>query len=71
MQLDQVLGTLQTDTRKDLQKLLEGYGEALNGEPQPGEDDDQDPDVQGETAGESLNDSLDYARRRAARARRS
>ena len=38
-----------------------GYGEALNGEPQPGEDDDQDPDVQGETAGEALNDSLDYS----------
>jgi ABC-type transporter Mla subunit MlaD len=61
VQIDQVLGTLQADTRKDLQDLLEGYGEALNGEPRPGEDDDQDPDVQGETGGQALNDSLDYS----------
>ncbi|MBA3264535.1 MAG: MCE family protein [Thermoleophilaceae bacterium] len=61
VQLDQVLGTLQTNTRKDLQDLLVGYGEALNGEPRPGEDDDQDPDTKGETGGESLNDSLEYS----------
>ena len=29
VQIDQVLGTLKTDTRKDLQKLLIGYGDAL------------------------------------------
>ena len=61
VQIDQVLGTLQTNTRKDLQKLLVGYGEAINGEPQPGEDDDQDPEVQGLTAAEALNDSLEYS----------
>jgi ABC-type transporter Mla subunit MlaD len=61
VQFDQVLGTLDTNTRKDLQDLLAGFGESLNGEPGPGEDDDQDPDTQGETAGESLNDSLDYS----------
>jgi phospholipid/cholesterol/gamma-HCH transport system substrate-binding protein len=61
VQLDQVLGTLQADTRENLQKLLIGYGGALNGEPEPGEDDDQDPDVQGETAGQALNDSLEYS----------
>ena len=61
VQIDQVLGTLTTSTREDLQKLLIGYGNALNGEPEPGEDDDQDPDVQGETAAESLNDSLDFS----------
>ena len=61
MQLDQVLGTLKTDTREDLQKLLIGYGDALNGQPQPGEDDDQDPDTKGETAGKALNDSLKYS----------
>ena len=61
VQLDQVLGTLQSDTREDLQKLLAGYGDAINGEPRPGEDDDQDPDTRGETAGESLNDSLEYS----------
>jgi phospholipid/cholesterol/gamma-HCH transport system substrate-binding protein len=61
VQFDQVLGTLGTSTRKDLQELLVGYGDALNGQPKPGEDDDQDPDVKGETGGEALNDSLDYA----------
>lgn len=61
VQLDQVLGTLKTDTREDLQKLLIGYGDALNGKPQPGEDDDQDPDTKGEIAAKSLNDSLKYS----------
>jgi phospholipid/cholesterol/gamma-HCH transport system substrate-binding protein len=56
-----VLGTLTANTREDLQKLLIGYGGALNGQPQPGEDDDQDADVQGETAGQALNDSLEYS----------
>ena len=61
VQLDQVLGILKTDTRADLQKLLVGYGDAINGKPQPGEDDDQDPDTKGETAGKSLNDTYAYA----------
>jgi phospholipid/cholesterol/gamma-HCH transport system substrate-binding protein len=61
VQIDQVLGTLQSDTRKDLQKLLIGYGGALNAPPQPGEDDDQDKATRGETAGKSLNDSLQYS----------
>ena len=61
VQLDQVLGALQTDTRKGLQKLLEGYGGALNAKPQPGEDDDQVAAVQGKTGGEALNQTLDYS----------
>jgi phospholipid/cholesterol/gamma-HCH transport system substrate-binding protein len=61
VQIDQVLGTLKTDTRKDLQKLLIGYGGALNAKPLPGEDDDQDASTKGETAGKSLNDSLQYS----------
>src|SRR5215207_2886100 len=61
VQLDQVLGTLTANTREDLQKLLIGYGDALNGKPQRGEDDDQDPDTKGETAGKALNDSLQYS----------
>ena len=61
VQLDQVLGTLKANTREDLRKLLVGYGGALNGRPQPGEDADQDPGVQGETAGQALNDSLAYS----------
>jgi phospholipid/cholesterol/gamma-HCH transport system substrate-binding protein len=61
VQVDQVLGTLQADTRKHLQDLLVGYGEALNGKPGPGEDDDQDADVKGETGAQALNDTLDYS----------
>ena len=61
VQLDEVLTSLQSDTRGDLQKLLQGYGDALNGPPLPGEDADQEPITQGETAAESLNDSLDTA----------
>ena len=61
VQLDQVLGTLTTNTREDLQKLLIGYGDALNGPPQPGEDADQDPDTKGETGAQALNDSLKYS----------
>ena len=61
VQIDQVLGTLKSDTRKDLQKLLIGYGGALGAEPQPGEDDDQDASTRGETGGKALNDSLENA----------
>jgi phospholipid/cholesterol/gamma-HCH transport system substrate-binding protein len=61
VQFDQVLGALQTNTRKDLQDLVAGFGDSLNGQPKPGEDDDQDPDVKGETGAQALNDSLDYA----------
>jgi phospholipid/cholesterol/gamma-HCH transport system substrate-binding protein len=61
VQIDQVLGALKTDTRLDLQKLLIGYGGALNAKPLPGEDADQDKDVRGETAGTALNQSLQYS----------
>src|SRR6185503_10442166 len=61
VQLDQVLGTLTTSTREGLQKLLEGYGGALNAKPLPGEDDDQVADVKGKTGGQALNETLDYS----------
>ena len=61
VQLDQVLGSLKTNTRKGLQKLLEGYGGALNAKPQPGEDDDQVAEVKGKTGGQALNLTLDYS----------
>jgi phospholipid/cholesterol/gamma-HCH transport system substrate-binding protein len=61
VQLDQVLGTLQADTRKNLRKLLAGYGGALNNKPQPGEDDDQVEEVKGKTAGQALNQTLVYS----------
>jgi virulence factor Mce-like protein len=59
VQIDQVLTTLQADTRKNLQNLLKGYGDTIYGDPLPGEDDDQDKDTKGERASKSLNDSLD------------
>ena len=61
VQLDQVLGTLQADTRKGLQKLLVGYGGSLNGKPLPGEDADQVADVKGKTGGQALNLTLNYS----------
>jgi phospholipid/cholesterol/gamma-HCH transport system substrate-binding protein len=61
VQLDEVLTALQYDTRRNLQRLIRGYGEALQGRPRPGEDDDQDPATRGETAARSLNDSLRYS----------
>src|SRR5690606_20762207 len=56
---DEVLTTLSFDVRRDLQVLVQGFGEALDGEPRAAEDRDQDPDVRGDTAGEALNDALD------------
>jgi phospholipid/cholesterol/gamma-HCH transport system substrate-binding protein len=61
VQLERVLGTLRTDTRTELQRFLRGYGDAIGGEPAPGEDADQDPATRGETAGESLNDTLEHS----------
>ena len=61
VQLDQVLTSLQINTRRNLQVLLRGYGDAINGEPRPGEDADQVPAVRGDTAAQALNKSLEYA----------
>jgi phospholipid/cholesterol/gamma-HCH transport system substrate-binding protein len=62
VQLDQVLTALQADTRKNLQRLVRGYGNALDAKPKPGEGDaTQDPAVRGKTAAEALNLSLKSA----------
>jgi phospholipid/cholesterol/gamma-HCH transport system substrate-binding protein len=60
VQLDQILTSLQAPDRENLQKLLAGYGTALNHRPTAAEDRTQDPDVQGESAAESINDSFAY-----------
>ncbi len=60
VQLDEVLTALQSDSREDLQLLLEGYGTALTYEPTAADDKTQDPDVHGETAARALNDSFEY-----------
>jgi phospholipid/cholesterol/gamma-HCH transport system substrate-binding protein len=61
VQFDQILTALQSDTREDLKRLLEGYGTALTYAPTAADDLGQDPDVKGETAARSLNRSIDYA----------
>ncbi len=61
VQLDQVLGALQVDTRRNFQTLVQGYGNALYGKPTPAEDATADPSTRGERASKSLNDSLKYA----------
>jgi phospholipid/cholesterol/gamma-HCH transport system substrate-binding protein len=61
VQIDQVLSSLQADTRANLQTLLKGYGDAIDGKPLPGEDADQVPSVRGLTAAQALNRSLDYS----------
>jgi ABC-type transporter Mla subunit MlaD len=63
VQIDQVLSVLQGSARENAQRLIQGYGNALNGKPKAGEDEANgaDPDTVGQTAAQSLNDSLDYA----------
>jgi virulence factor Mce-like protein len=61
VQLDQVLTTLQYDSRVDLQDILRNYGDALKRPPSALSDATQDPAVRGETAAKSLNDSLRYS----------
>jgi phospholipid/cholesterol/gamma-HCH transport system substrate-binding protein len=59
VQLDNVLTALQADTRRSLQDTLIGFGEALDSEPTPEDDADQDPDVQGLTGAQAINKALD------------
>ena len=63
VQLDQLLTSLQSDTREDLKSLLAEYGRALDG---PAAESDrlmenEDDSTRGETGAESLNDTYDDA----------
>jgi phospholipid/cholesterol/gamma-HCH transport system substrate-binding protein len=60
VQLDQVLTSLQQDTRTQLQELLDTYGRALTARPTPAQDAAQDPSVRGLTAAAALNQSYKY-----------
>ena len=55
VQLDQVLDALNTDTRTNLQNFLIGYGDGLTRKPSKADDAEQDPEVRGLNAAESLN----------------
>jgi virulence factor Mce-like protein len=63
VQLDQVLTALQSDSRDDLQTILDEYGKALTAKPTPAQDRAQDAAVRGETAAQSLNDATRTAGR--------
>jgi phospholipid/cholesterol/gamma-HCH transport system substrate-binding protein len=60
VQFDEVLSALQSPVRADLNRLLEGYGTALNHRPTAAEDVNQLPEVRGKTGGEALNGALKY-----------
>jgi phospholipid/cholesterol/gamma-HCH transport system substrate-binding protein len=59
VQLDEVLTSLQSDTRQDLKDVLDALAVALNSEPTAAEDRDADPSARGETAAQSFNDAYD------------
>jgi len=61
VQLDEVLTSLQSDARTDLQDVLRVYGGALTDKPTPQQDAQQDPDVQGLTAAQALNKTFNYS----------
>jgi phospholipid/cholesterol/gamma-HCH transport system substrate-binding protein len=61
VQFGDVLTALQSDTRRDLQKVLIDFGRALNGRPTAAQDADADPDARGKTAARSLRDSATYS----------
>jgi ABC-type transporter Mla subunit MlaD len=60
VQLDQILTSLQAPDRANLQKLLQGYGNALTHKPTAADDATQDPLVQGKTSAEAINQSFTY-----------
>ena len=61
VQLDRVLSALNSNTRENLQTLVQGLGQSLNGQPTAAQDATQDPSVRGLTAAQALNKSLNYA----------
>lgn len=63
VQLDEVLTALQSDSRADLQDLLEGFGTALTYEPTAADDADQERSTRGLTAAEALAEALRYGGR--------
>jgi phospholipid/cholesterol/gamma-HCH transport system substrate-binding protein len=58
VQLDQVLTSLQSDSRADLQHLLNGLDVALNAKPTAADDRDADPATRGKTGAQAFNAAL-------------
>jgi virulence factor Mce-like protein len=59
VQLDEVLTSLQHDSRQDLKDLLDQLAVALNSKPTAAENRASDPSARGQTAAESFNDAYD------------
>jgi phospholipid/cholesterol/gamma-HCH transport system substrate-binding protein len=59
VQLDEVLTSLQSDSREDLKAILDGLDTALNSEPTALQNADASPLARGQTGAESFNDALD------------
>jgi virulence factor Mce-like protein len=60
VQIDEVLTALQSPTRADLSRLLEGLGTAYTHKPTAAEDATQLPEVKGKTGAEALNGAFKY-----------
>jgi phospholipid/cholesterol/gamma-HCH transport system substrate-binding protein len=60
VQLDQILTSLQKNSRASLKRALAGYGQTLNAKPTASEDATQDPSVQGLTPAEAINQTFRY-----------
>jgi len=61
VQLDQVLTSLQSDSRQQLQVVLQQYGKSLTEKPTPAQDATLPPETRGLTAAQALNQSYDTA----------
>ncbi len=61
VQLDRVLSSLNSNTRTNLQTLVQGFGSSLNQVPSATADATADPSQRGLTAAQSLNRSLNYS----------
>jgi phospholipid/cholesterol/gamma-HCH transport system substrate-binding protein len=57
VQLDEVLTSLQSDSRQDLKTVLRGFNQALNAKPTAAQDRSSDPSARGQSAAESFNDA--------------
>jgi phospholipid/cholesterol/gamma-HCH transport system substrate-binding protein len=57
VQLDEVLTSLQSDTRQDLKVVLHSFNRALNSKPTAAQDRSSDPIARGKTAAQSFNDA--------------
>ena len=61
VQLDEVLTSLQSDARVDLQDVLINYGRSLKHVPTAAENADQDRAVKGEDGAKALNQAFNYS----------